>query len=183
MKREKHWKRRRRSLMLTLIVIVALIIILVVMRLAPEAKAEEDPPSFIMDPPESQEVKEEPVISEEVYLLAKIMQCEAGVNWPDWAILSIGEVVLNRVSSPYFPDTVREVLYQTQPMQYEPVHMQEWEEIVPAVRYVDLAKRLMDGERPIGDPEMIWQSLFPQGEHTIVTFYDQVLGTTTYFCK
>lgn len=122
-------------------------------------------------------------VSEDVYLLAKIMQCEAGVNWADWAVMLIGEVVMNRVESPRFPDTVREVIYADNPVQYEPVYSAGWEEFEPDPEYIDLAERLINGERPLGDKDMVFQALFPQGTGTLVTYYDRTLQTITYFCK
>lgn len=117
-------------------------------------------------------------------LLAKIMQAESGPRWPDWAVMCIGEVVLNRVASSDWPDTIREVLYQAgPPRQYEPVWSEGWEAMEPAPEYMDLARRLLAGERPMNDPAVVWQALFPQGQRTMLTYYDKDLGTTTYFCR
>jgi N-acetylmuramoyl-L-alanine amidase len=54
---------------------------------------------------------------EDLYLLSKIIYAEAGSGWlsDEWK-MCVGEVVLNRVASPEFPNTVREVLEQ--PGQY-----------------------------------------------------------------
>ena len=122
-------------------------------------------------------------IPEDVYLLAKVMQTEAGINWPDWATMLVGEVVLNRVESWRFPNSVRDVVYQSNPVQYEPVHTPGWEDIEPEPEYIDLAWRLVNGERPLGDKEVVFQALFPQGTETVVTFYDKALDTRTYFCR
>jgi len=120
----------------------------------------------------------------DAYLLAKIMQAEAGVDWPDWAVMCIGEVVLNRVDSPAWPDTIRDVLYQSgPPIQYEPVWSAGWDELEPGEEYIDLARRLLDGERVLNNPDVVWQALFPQGERTVMTYHDKVLNTTTYFCE
>jgi len=119
----------------------------------------------------------------DAYLLAKIMQAEAGVDWPDWAVMCIGEVVLNRVASSDFPDTIHDVLHQVDPVQYEPVHTGAWESMEPDEDYIDLARRLLDGERVLNNPDVVWQALFPQGERTVMTYHDKVLNTTTYFCE
>lgn len=119
----------------------------------------------------------------DVYLLAKIMQAESGIDWPDWAVMCIGEVVLNRVESPLFPNTIYDVLYQVNPVQYEPVHTSVWEMLEPEEEYIDLACRLLDGERVMKNQSVIWQALFPQGERTVITYYDKALDTTTYFCE
>lgn len=137
---------------------------------APEATA---PPEPISAP-----------LSEDVVLLAKIMQEEDGVGWPNMIIMALGEVVLNRVASPEYPDTIREVLYQVDDgyIQYAPVHTPTWEAIKPEARYIELAQRLLDGERVLENPQIIYQALFEQGRGTVMSYTDFALDTTTYFC-
>jgi len=54
---------------------------------------------------------------EELYLLAKIIYAEAGSDWlTDEHQRLVGSVLLNRVASPEFPNTIREVVEQ--PGQY-----------------------------------------------------------------
>ena len=96
--------------------------------------------------------------------------------------MAIGEVVLNRVASPEFPDTIREVLYQADPMQYEPVWSDGWEDYIPSERYVRLALRLLEGERIFNDPSIVFQALFPQGTGIACTYHDYDLNNDTYFC-
>lgn len=122
---------------------------------------------------------------EDLYLLAKLIEQEAGIDWPDMPIIALANVVLNRVASPLFPDTIREVLYQEGPgdtVQYAPVHTGYWETAEPTERYVRLAQRALNGEEVIGE-EVIYQALFPQGRVTVMTWYDEYLNTTTYFCE
>ena len=58
---------------------------------------------------------------EDLDLLARIINAEAGCDWiPDWVQRMVGSVVLNRVKSKHFPNTIREVIYQ--PGQYGPVY-------------------------------------------------------------
>jgi hypothetical protein len=141
-------------------------------------------------PPTAIPLEEEPRVEvgpaylyDDVVELAKIMQAEAGVDWPDWAVMCIGEVVLNRVASSDFPDTIHDVLHQVDPVQYEPVHTGAWESMEPDEDYIDLARRLLDGERVLNNPDVVWQALFPQGDRTVMTFHDKILNTTTYFCE
>lgn len=174
--------------MITLIIIlIAALMILMLSTCKVAGKADEDAERMYAEyvpttPEPTPEPSSEP-IPDDVLLLAKVMQTESGVNWADWACMLIGEVVMNRVESWRFPNSVREVVYQNNPVQYEPVYAPGWEDIEPESRYVDLAWRLMNGERPLGDPEMVFQSLFPQGTETLVTYYDSVLDTRTYFCR
>ena len=115
--------------------------------------------------------------------LAKIMAAESGPDWPDWAVMAIGEVVLNRVKSPDFPGSIQAVLTQLEPaIQYEPVHSQGWTDIHPTYHQVELAIRLLSGERVLEDEAVVWQALFPQGDEVVCTYYDSDLDTTTYFC-
>ena len=117
----------------------------------------------------------------EARMLARIMQDEDGVDWPDWAIMAIGQVVLNRVASDEWPDTVYDVL--TQKNQYEPVITDgAWFSKAVDDYYLDLAYRLLDGETVLPE-SVVYQALFPQGTVTVVTVYDPALDTTTYFCE
>ena len=145
-------------------------------------------PTAIQEPtPEPEPMPEDEVIhiltneADEI-LLAKIMKAEAGVDWPDAMVMLIGEVVLNRVNDPAYPDTVRGVLYQSDPVQYEPVHLSTWETMDTDAHYLALARRLLEGERVLGNERVVYQALFEQGEKTILSYYDEVLGSTTYFC-
>lgn len=120
---------------------------------------------------------------EDVELLARLLTAESGPTWPNWAIMTIGEVVMNRVESPEFPDTLHDVIYQTDPVQYAPVFASDWDSIEVSREMKSLARRLLMGERPVGDPAMVFQALFSQGSRTVVSFYDTYLGSTTYFCE
>jgi len=113
--------------------------------------------------------------------LSRIMAAESGENWPDWAIMAIGEVVMNRVASPEFPDTITEVLYQKG--QYEPVYKNSWSQLRPDERTVRLAFDLLKGERVLNDPTIVFQALFEQGSSTATTYGDVALNNTTYFCR
>ena len=56
---------------------------------------------------------------EDLDLLARVIYAEVGCTWiPDWVQQMVGSVVLNRVASPYYPDTIYDVIYQ--PGQYAP---------------------------------------------------------------
>lgn len=116
----------------------------------------------------------------DAHWLAMALERESGIDWPDWAVMAIGEVVLNRVESGRYPDTVEEVLRD--PGQYAPF-LGYFTPFWPEERYRELAERLLDGERVLNDEAVIYQALFEQGAVTVVSYYDEVLGSTTYFCK
>jgi spore germination cell wall hydrolase CwlJ-like protein len=115
----------------------------------------------------------------ELDLLSRIIYAEAGSEWiPDEIQLYVGSVVLNRVASPLYPNSISEVIYQAG--QYGPVasgaiHCQ------PDDRTISNAARLLsEGSMIPGD--VLYQALFPQGDGIWLTYYDSVLNTTTYFC-
>ena len=121
-----------------------------------------------------------PVSFEDLYLLAKVMYAEAGSAWlsDEWR-MCVGEVVLNRVASPEFPNTVREVIEQ--PGQYYGPDNDYFEQLLPSEACVHLALRLLEGERVIDEPSVVFQANFPLGSGTFLELYDSQLGTT-YLC-
>lgn len=117
---------------------------------------------------------------DELFLLAKLIQWEAGSSWlSDELRLCVGEVVLNRVASPEFPDTLEEVVYQYG--QFTGVDC-------PAFRYyltptrpcVEIALRLLLGERML-QPQVVFEGHEIQGKiHS--AFIDMHYGKI-YFCE
>ena len=115
---------------------------------------------------------------DDLYLLAKLICAEAGSDWlSDDFRLCVGEVVLNRVASPEFPDSISDVVYQKG--QYASAGTAAFASLVPSQACVDAALRLMQGERKMA-PSVVFQSDHEQGE--IFSMYtDRRLGTT-FFC-
>ena len=85
-------------------------------------------------------------------LLASIIFCEAG-NQPYEGHVAVGAVVMNRVRSDAFPDTVREVIYQKG--QFTPAGSGWLDRVVASQGYTDsalqAAKDALAGQSPIGD--------------------------------
>lgn len=125
-------------------------------------------------------VNETSISFADLYLLSKIITAEAGSSWLpiEWKMM-VGEVLLNRVASPEFPNTIKECLYQ--PGQYYGVGNKYFESLVPNRDSVEAATRLLLGERVINDPSVVFQANFVQGSGVCVALYDDVLGYT-YFC-
>ena len=117
---------------------------------------------------------------EELWLLSKIIYAEAGSVWlpMDWK-MAVGEVVLNRMASPEFPDTMREVLEQ--PGQYYGKGSGYFNGIKPSAECVEAARRLLEGERVLGEPGVVFQSNYRQGSAVYLEMQDRLLGST-YFC-
>ena len=88
--------------------------------------------------------------------------------------------MLNRVASPEFADTLRGVLEQ--PGQYYGKNSSYFNRLAPSYRCVDLASRLLSGERVLNDPAVVFQANFRQGSSVHTSMYDKLLGTT-YFCR
>ena len=119
--------------------------------------------------------------SEDAWLLAKLMQSESTPEWPDWAVELIGETILNRADSWRFPDTVHDVIYQDNPVQFPYVFTQEWQDMEPEKDYINLANFLICGMRALNDPDMVFFGPEPNGTKVLVTYLDRA-GTRTYFC-
>ena len=121
-----------------------------------------------------------PVDFEELWLLSKIIYAEAGSNWldMDWK-MAVGEVVLNRMASPEFPNTMREVLEQ--PGQYYGRGSRYFENLKPSAESVEAARRLLEGERVLGEPGVVFQSNYRLGSGVFLELRDSLLGST-YLC-
>lgn len=117
---------------------------------------------------------------EDMYYLAKIMYAEAGSQWlsDEWK-MAVGEVVLNRVASPEFPDTVKAVIEA--PGQYYGKDSRYFANIKTTDYIANLAVRLLEGERVMGDPAVVFQSNGEQGSGVFWKLIDPLLGAT-YFC-
>lgn len=121
-----------------------------------------------------------PLDYDELFLLSKLITWEAGSQWlTDELRMGIGEVALNRVASPEYPDTLEEVVYQ---------YAQYTGADTPAFRYyffptrpcVEIALRLLLGER-ILQPQVVFAGHAIQGKiHSV--FRDLHYGSI-YFCE
>lgn len=120
------------------------------------------------------------IVFDDFMLIAKIIWAEAGSEWlsDEWK-MCVGEVALNRVASPEFPNTVKEVLEQ--PGQYYGANSRYFNNIIPTERCATAAMRLFNGERIINDPSVVFQANFRQGGGVHTACYDKHLGWT-YFC-
>ena len=114
---------------------------------------------------------------DDMLLLARVMYSEAGSDWlsDEWK-MAVGEVVLNRVASPEFPNTIYEVI--AQPRQYGNL---AYSSLRPSARCAALAVRLLEGERVLNEPSVVFQANFVQGSGVYRVFYDRILGAT-YLC-
>ena len=115
---------------------------------------------------------------DDLYLLARVIDAMAGSDWlTDDFRMCVGEVVLNRVASPEFPNTIRDVVYQRG--QYAVVNTAHFAALTPRRECVDCALRLLQGERHMV-AAVVYQADYLQGE-LFTMFPDRQLGST-YFC-
>ena len=116
---------------------------------------------------------------DDLFLLSKIVDTEAGSSWlTEEHRLLVASVVINRVNSPEFPNTIYEVVYQEG--QYAPVRKEWFDDIVPSRDSVMAAYRILT-EGSIAPPDVVYQAKFQQGSGTYNSIRDSKLGTT-YFC-
>lgn len=116
---------------------------------------------------------------EELDLLARVIYAEVGCTWiPDWVQQMVGSVVLNRVASPYYPDTIYDVIYQ--PGQYAPT----WDGSIyktPDARTIENARYLLENGS-ICPANVVGQNSIITGSGVYTSYRDSILGTTVYFC-
>ena len=156
--------------------------------LSREYEAElEMPPAVVIEEPAPEIVQEAAApayTDEELEVLAIIIYQEAGGDaCSDETRSMVGTVVMNRVASDLFPDTIQEVA--TQKRQYGRLY---WTGLVwpdrasnpgeahAVQRAYDCARAILEGERVLPE-DVIWQAEFPQGTE-IVAHQDGL-----YFCR
>lgn len=120
---------------------------------------------------------------DDLFCLGVVIYQEAGGDLAsDYHRMMVGNVVLNRVKSPLFPNSIREVaegqwqygtLWITGVVLPERAKNPLEEEAVK--RSFDVARRLLEGERVCPD-NILFQAEFPQGDY----IYEEIDGT--YFC-
>ena len=110
---------------------------------------------------------------EELEMLAHIIFAEAGSNWcSDKMQQYTGSVVLNRIASPLFPNTMKEVIYQ--PSQYSCVKSGSYYK-TPNERAYNVARFLLENGSVLPS-NVVFQSQFMQGDG----LYEKVQNM--YFC-
>ena len=94
---------------------------------------------------------------DEILLMAKVMELENGCN-SDLCLLYTGSVILNRRSSPEWPNTVQGVIYQKG--QYAAWTLRHIDTVKISPRVMSLALKLATCG-PL-DEEIIFQSMHPE---------------------
>lgn len=119
------------------------------------------------------------VVFDDLYLLAKVVEVEAGSSWiTDEHKQMVASVIINRVNSPEFPDTIYDVVYQYR--QYAAAGTKYFEELVPSESSVRTALYVLQNGS-IAPETVVFQAEFKQGSSVYQTYNPEKLGTT-YFC-
>ena len=98
----------------------------------------------------------------ELYWLSRIIYAESGAESMTGQI-AVGNVILNRVKSQQFPNTVEDVIFDRKDaVQFEPVGNGRIYQM-PSDQSVEAARRALDGENVIGDALYFYAPALSQG--------------------
>lgn len=114
-------------------------------------------------------------------IVAKVIYNEADPAWCEWEhSVAVGVVVLNRVRSPYFPNSVREVVEA--PGQYLPSYCFGFDQ-TPRKAY-EAAKAALDGDHDVPE-DCYWQDNKIQGTAVWKAFVCDTgwFRSVTYICR
>ena len=92
----------------------------------------------------------------------------------------VGSVVLNRVADSRFPNTLKEVIYQNNPLQYSCTVDGNFEK-EPGEETIEVAKYLLENGSQL-PPNVIFQAEFKQGTGTYGEPLVAPNGVKMYFC-
>ena len=135
-----------------------------------ETETETEPSDLIEE--ETQTELETKYTEYDFELLARVIEAEAGGE-SDYHKLCVGTVVMNRVASDKYPDTIEGVIYQ--PGQYQCVtnsHINK----EPSESSYEAAESILDGRRMFRS-SVVYQAEFIQGNKVV-----EKVGNT-YFCE
>jgi len=112
-------------------------------------------------------------------ILAKVIEYEAG-DCPWDHKVAVAAVVLNRVASPAFPDSVYDVVGQ--PGQYHSMYLSGFSGVRRSS--YEAARAAMDGNHDV-PADVFWQAQFPQGKSIWWVSYVNTgwYSSTTFFCR
>ena len=133
-----------------------------------------------IDETESGETK---IAFDDLYLLSRLIYTQAGdLRYSDTQRMCVGEVVLNRVASPEYPDSLAAVVYQEG--QYPETGTAAFQNDTHPNRVsAQAAMRLLLGER-ILEPHVVIQTHQEPAEEVYASFCNRrgFLYVYTYFC-
>ena len=121
---------------------------------------------------------ERPYTDEDLYVLSHIISAEAG-NCQEEMMLYVGSVVLNRVADDRYPDTIKEVVFQTDPLQYGPTADGTYYK-EPTEGAIKAAEKLLE-EGSVLPSKVIYQSNERLGKYYTELDPPPGIGSTMYF--
>lgn len=95
--------------------------------------------------------------SSELDLFYRLVEAEAG-NEPIEGRIAVANVVLNRLASDKYPDTLREVIYQ--PNQFEVVTIGTIDTKVPSQETIAAVNRAIAGEKAVSDDILLFWATY-----------------------
>ena len=117
----------------------------------------------------------------ELYWLARIIYAESGAE-PLEGQIAVGNVILNRVRSEAFPDTVQGVIFDRKDaVQFEPVGNGQIYK-TPSVQALEAARRALDGENVVGGALYFYAPALSQGVWINANCtYQQTIGCHRFY--
>lgn len=131
--------------------------------------------------PDTKETQDtHPYTDEDILLLARVINAEMGADWvPDEVQRMVGSVVLNRVASDKFPDSIYDVVYQEG--QYACAWNGSLDKEVTEKVWSNAVYLLEHGNILLAD--VLYQSTnASNGSGIHAKYYDSVMKNTTCFC-
>lgn len=115
----------------------------------------------------------------QLFLLARFIEAEANSIWfrPEYR-QCVGEVVMNRLASPEFPDSLQEVIREEE--SYTAANSPDFAALLPSRESAVIALRILRGNRLL-PPQVVYQRRRPEGK-VHAAYCDRVSGFT-YFCE
>lgn len=100
----------------------------------------------------------------EIDLLERLVEAEAGGE-PYQGRVAVAQVVLNRVKSEKFPDSIKEVIYQ--PYQFEPVQIGTIDTKTASETTKEAVRAALNGEKVVGDDILYFWARYVPRSHDI----------------
>lgn len=120
-----------------------------------------------------------PISFDQLYLLSRAIHYKYGnYRYSDELRMCAGEVILNRLASPEYPDCLEQVIFQ--PQEANRLDLRALEHCsCPNGNCVKAACRLLGGERML-EPSVVVESHSP-AKNVYAMFCDDLLGNTYFF--
>lgn len=117
----------------------------------------------------------------ELYWLSRIIYAESGAE-PMRGQIAVGNVILNRVESESFPDSIQAVIFDRRnAIQFEPVANGRIY-LSPSVMSIEAAKRVLRGENVIGNALYFYAPALSQGTWINANCtYQQTIGCHRFY--